>query len=50
MPTHVQRTRISNGRLAVMIGVGVALIGLAPVAHMMLSPTSKVSQVNFLLL
>jgi hypothetical protein len=43
-PPHTpQRTRVSNARLAAMIAVGVALVGLAPVAHMMLSPTSKVS-------
>jgi hypothetical protein len=39
----VQRTRVSNARLAVLFGVGVALIGLAPVAHLMLSPSSRVS-------
>lgn len=49
VPVPPQRTRVSNGRLALLIGVGVALVGLAPVAHMFLSPTSKVQQMSALL-
>jgi hypothetical protein len=42
MPHIPQRTRISNGKLAVIAGVCIAMIGLAPVAHLMLSPKSRV--------
>jgi hypothetical protein len=42
MPPIPQRTRISNGKLALAAGICISLIGLAPVAHLMLSPASKV--------
>lgn len=43
MPHVPQRTRLSNGKLALFAGVCIAMIGLAPVAHMMFSPASRVS-------
>jgi hypothetical protein len=42
MPYVPQRTRISNGKLALIAGVCIAMVGLAPVAHMMFSPASRV--------
>jgi hypothetical protein len=33
------RTRISNGKLAFGFLVGIAALGLGPVAHMMLNPS-----------
>jgi hypothetical protein len=42
MPHVPQRTRISNGKLALIAGVCIAMVGLAPVAHMFLSPASRV--------
>jgi hypothetical protein len=33
------RTRISNGKLAFAFLVGIAALGLGPVAHMMLNPS-----------
>jgi hypothetical protein len=46
MPYVPQRTRISNGKLALIAGVCIAMVGLAPVAHMMFSPASRVSLVR----
>jgi hypothetical protein len=43
MPHVPQRTRFSNGKLALAAGLCIAMVGLAPVAHMMFSPASRVS-------
>lgn len=42
MPHVPQRTRFSNGKLALAAGLCIAMVGLAPVAHMMFSPASRV--------
>lgn len=42
MASSLQRTRFSNRSLALGLLVGIASVGLAPVAYMLLSPTSKV--------
>jgi hypothetical protein len=40
------RTRISNGKLAIGFLVGIAALGLGPVAHMMLNPSVRLALEN----